>query len=65
MAKSNQTLVELLSKQLRSRRIVTNVARNQAVEIVSQRRSVRKDGSCAVTLKLENGAKIRVTYQLA
>ncbi len=65
MAKSNQALVELLSKQFRSRRIVTNAAQNQAVEIVSQRRSVRADGSCAITLKLENGAKIRVTYQLA
>lgn len=67
MAKANRSnLVKLLAGQFCDRRIILNRAKNSysAVEIVDKRSYQRKDGSCAVTLKLESGERIRVTYQL-
>lgn len=65
MAKANRgNLVKLLAGQFRDRRIVLNRDSDVTVEIVDKRIYQRKDGSCAVMVKLESGERIRVTYQL-
>lgn len=65
MAKANRSnLVKLLAGQFRDRRIVLNRDSDVTVEIVDKRIYQRKDGSCAVMVKLESGERIRVTYQL-